>query len=841
MSQQQEERFYDLIDRALDLEPEERRKFLESECGDDQDLLSRVWEAVDSSDEDLSDFLAAPAYAGGAPAETTVDLLPEGQEPGIARVSAPDVEEELPDRIGPFFILDSLGSGGMGRVYLAEQRQPVHRKVALKVMHNSLQGTASRARFQAERQALARLSHPNVGQILEAGTTADGFPFFAMEWVPGEPIHRAANARRLTIEERLELIIAVCRGVEHAHQRQVLHRDLKPSNVLVTEVDGRLTPKIIDFGIAKALDSPLSGATLMTAGLAVGTPAYMSPEALAGDSDDLDTRTDVYSLGILLYELLVGVAPHDGRSGSVVRMVHQVLNNDPPRPSQRLASLDEDQRLEVATGRHLSPPELKRRLAGDLDWITLRAVARGREDRYGSAAELAADLEKHLQHEPVEAGPPSAVYRFSKLLRRHRGVAIATLLLFLALGAGLVARTFEARRASAAAELARQSQRQAEQARDEAQQVTQFLVDLFSAADPRQTQGRQVDAIELLDLGAGELAEHFDGPPSMQATLMVTVGRVYFTLGRYRDALALAEGALNLRRAEIPPDELAIAATLHDVALYQQRSGELVAAKASEVEALAIRERLLPAGDPAIAASLYGLAVQASMSDRLDEAVGLYGRALAIWQSSLGDETPEVARVHSSLGSAHLLLGRPEKARPLLERSVELSEKVYGPLDPAVASAVSNLAFCALREQRYEESLALYERGLEIRRELFGDDHPSIANSLLNLGGVHEESGDLAAARQRYREAMEIHQRSLGANHMVTARSVSALGKTYLADGDYGAAEPLLRRAWEIRRAALPEGHLRRQESARKLLDLLTATGRADEGGELRKEIATDS
>ena len=359
-------------------------------------------------------------------------------EQDTKRSAIPDSEtvSPLPERIGPYRILDVLGEGGMGVVYLAEQTKPVRRQVALKVMRHVMTQPLAVIRFDAERQALARLQHPNVAQMYEAGTTEDGHLYFAMEPVDGQPIGKYCDQYRLSIQERLELFCAVCAGVQHAHQKGILHRDLKPSNILVTEVQGGPVPKIIDFGVAKALDQPLVDATLYTDDRLVGTPAYLSPEALGSNEKDadIDTRSDVYSLGIVLYELLVGVRPFDTRGLGFLQVLTKVLEDEPEGPSTRWTTLDIETRQAIADRRRLERSALKKRLRGDLDWIVMKAIAKDRRLRYRSPSELAADLRRHLEHRPVEAGPPSRFYRLGKLVRRHRALVAAALVVVLAGG-----------------------------------------------------------------------------------------------------------------------------------------------------------------------------------------------------------------------------------------------------------------------------------------------------------------------------------------------------------------------------------------------------------------------
>lgn len=443
MDLEAEKRFHELLENALDLEGEDLTHFLDEECAEQPELAGRLRQALVTLDEGL--FRQPSGVEQVALEELAFGVPPQGLSEG-------------PITIGPYRLIELLGSGGMGRVFLAEQTEPWRRQVALKLLKTSLGGKEARIRFKAEQQALARLDHPNVGRILEAGTTDDDAPYFAMELVTGEPLIRYCDTHKLSLRQRLGLMVAVCRGVEHAHRKQILHRDLKPSNVMIAEVDGQAVPKIIDFGIAKALDQPLTDATLATGGF-LGTPTYMSPEALEG-SGDLDTRTDVYSLGVLLYELLTGVKPFEVETGGFASLVIRLREEDTPRPSTRWGHLDTQARERLAANRQTSMVELERRLRHELDWVVLKAMAKNRDQRYGSAAALAEDLERYLAHEPLVASPPSFGYHFSKLLRRHR-LAVGLLVGLTVLGTSAVGYHLRSRRlvSDRSAELTREIER----------------------------------------------------------------------------------------------------------------------------------------------------------------------------------------------------------------------------------------------------------------------------------------------------------------------------------------------------------------------------------------------
>ncbi len=503
-------------------------------------------------------------------------------------------------RIGPYRILSTLGEGGMGTVYLAEQTEPIRRRVALKVIRFGSMGSDTVRRFEAERQALARMNHPNIAQAYEAGSTDDGQPYVVMEYVPGLPITDYCDRQRLTVEERLELFLAVCDGVHHLHQKGILHRDVKPSNVLVTEVrategDDRPVPKLIDFGIAKGLDQPLTDVTMLTGELLVGTPGYLSPEAVRASQAegglDVDIRSDVYSLGVLLYELLTGERPFATDEASFLEVIRRITEEEAPLASARLAALDAASRLERARARRFESPALGRRLKGDLDWILRRAMARERYRRYVSAAELAEDVRRHLRHEPVAAGPPGAGYRLRKFVRRHRSGVVSAVLITLALLGGIAARTLEAARANREAARASEEVVRASREAKAARQVSDFLVGLFEISDPHQASAGTMTAREILDRGAERLrGQELEDQPLLQARLMDTIGSVYGKLGLHEPAVELLAEALEIRRDHLGEDHPDLLRTLEDHALFLRQKGRGQEAATLEARAETARE-----------------------------------------------------------------------------------------------------------------------------------------------------------------------------------------------------------------------------------------------------------
>ena len=518
-------RLEELVRRAIDLPPEERAAFLERECAE-PGLRARVEERVrrPESSAVFMEPLAAPDAAAS-----------EG--PGTV--------------IGRYRLLQHLGDGGFGSVFEAEQSDPVVRRVALKVIKLGMDTRQVVARFEAERQVLALMDHPGIAKVLDGGTTASGRPYFVMELVRGVAITEYCERSRLALRARLELFIEVCAAVQHAHQKGIIHRDLKPSNVLVALHDGRPVPKVIDFGIAKAMHARLTERTLLTElRQFMGTPAYMSPEQAERGGLDLDTRTDVYSLGVLLYELLTGSTPIDTRAlraAHVDELLRLIREHEPPRPSQR---------FEAGRAAKASPRGLEARaLRGDLDWITLKALEKDRARRYESAAALGTDVRRHLDHEPVLAGPPSATYRAAKFPRRHRLAVGAAASVALALVAGVIGTVHGLARALRERERAESQALEAEHARDESEAVTTFLTDMIESVRPEES-GRAVTVQAVLDRASPRLGTLMVERPRVEARLRRSIGQAYLALGRLQEAELHLRLALDIHRRVLGPDHM---------------------------------------------------------------------------------------------------------------------------------------------------------------------------------------------------------------------------------------------------------------------------------------------
>ena len=495
----------------------ERTAYLDQACAGDPTLRQHVEELLEAEQE-AGAFLESQAPGSG---ETVrLPILPS-EKPG--------------DRIGRYKLLQQIGEGGCGVVYMADQEEPVRRKVALKVIKLGMDTKNVIARFEAERQAVALMDHPNIAKVLDAGATDAGRPYFVMELVRGIKITDYCDQNNLSTRERLDLFIQVCRAIQHAHQKGVIHRDIKPSNILVTVNDGVPVPKVIDFGIAKATQGRLIDKTLFTAfEQFIGTPAYMSPEQAVMTSLDIDTRSDIYSLGVLLYELLTGKTPFDAKAllqAGLDAMRRTILEVEPPKPSARLSTMLDAERATTASHRQTEPPKLIHLLKGDLDWIVMKCLEKDRTRRYETANAVAMDLRRHLSCEPVLACPPSRLYEFQKTVRRHKFGFAAAAALFTVLAIGVLVSAWQARRALQAEAVARERLA-------ESQAVSKFMMRVFQSPDPERD-GRTITVAETLDRAVTNLDRDLAAQPALRAQLQATLGRTYYALGIYREAIPL--------------------------------------------------------------------------------------------------------------------------------------------------------------------------------------------------------------------------------------------------------------------------------------------------------------
>jgi eukaryotic-like serine/threonine-protein kinase len=733
-----------------------------------------------------------------------------------------------PTAIGPYKVLGILGEGGMGVVYLAEQVTPVRRRVALKILKPGMDTRQVVARFQSERQALAVMDHPNIAKVLDSGVTEEGRPYFVMELVHGTPITSYADTHRLTTTERLRLFMDVCAAVQHAHHKGVIHRDIKPTNVMVAVQDERPVVKVIDFGIAKAVGLGLTASTLVTrTGQMLGTPEYMSPEQAEMSELDVDTRTDIYSLGVMLYELLVGVLPFDLSAKPDYVVAHTLREHEVPRPSVRLTSLG-NALPTVARYRRTNPDTLRREVRGDLDWIILKAMEKDRTRRYDTARGLANDIRRHLEDEPVRARPLSARDRIGKFVRRNRTPVLAGAVALAAVLAGSAATTLGFLHARA-------EQHRAEQAALTAEQVTDFMVELFRVSNP----GEDVSARELLDRGVERVPGALSDQPAVQARLLRAMGDVYRNLGLYQTAGPLLEQAVAIQEGRGRDGEAELARALRSLGILYRRQGRNAEAEAVLKRAVDLG-RARPAETLELASTKRSLALVYQVLGRYGEAEPLLRDALAVQERQLPSDDPDLAITISNLAAMHLLQRRPDLAEPYQRRSLAITERQYGPNHPNVGAELINLGELYTQLGRMSDAWAAFSRALGILTRATDSDHPHpyMGLTLLGLAEVNWARGEYDEAEAQLLRSLEISEQTVGREHASVAHTLRWLGNVYRDQGRTDDADEAYGRALRILEATMATPDASVRETLEDYARLLRITGRSAEAAALEARAA---
>jgi serine/threonine protein kinase/tetratricopeptide (TPR) repeat protein len=737
----------------------------------------------------------------------------------MTETEPPTRGEQPGTTIGPYKLMEAIGEGGMGVVYVAEQTKPVHRKVALKIIKPGMDTKQVIARFEAERQALAMMDHPNIARVHDGGATDSGGPFFVMELVRGIPITEYCDREQLTIPERLELFVLVCRAVQHAHQKGVIHRDLKPSNILVTVIDGAAVPKVIDFGVAKATGGRLTERTVYTAFQQfVGTPLYMSPEQADLSGMDVDTRSDIYALGVLLYELLTGTTPFDQetfKKAAFDELRRIIREQEPPRPSTRLSSLVAT-RAAVSANRKADARHLERAVRGELDWIVMKALEKDRRRRYETANDFASDVMRYLTDQPVQACPPSAGYRLRKFVRRNKGpvaagLALASLLVLGTVGTsvGLVRALRAERKASEEKGRATAAEVKAKEEAAIAEAVNDFVrFDLLAQAAPEaNTPNRKLTVEEVLGRAAARIGGRFARQPRVEAEIRLTIGDTYRNLGDFTAAQPHLERAWEIGRRILGEEQTDRLKFMESLAELYEAQGKLAQAETLWVQVLERRRRVQGEEHPDTLRAMNNLALLYGNQHRYSEAEALLGQVMRIGHRVLGEEHPYRLPAMANLALPYIDQGKFAEAELLLVKALEDHRRMHGEGDVATLPVMSHLARLYQKQGDHTKAEPLLVKMLELCRGVHGEEHPETLKAMHNLAVFYGDHGETTKAEPLLAKVLEIGRRVHGEAHPDMRLTARNLATTYGYNMKFERSIPLLDEVLKLTRDKLGPDH----------------------------------
>jgi eukaryotic-like serine/threonine-protein kinase len=789
------------------LPPEEWDGYVADACGGDAELAQQV-EGLLKVHREAGSFLDRPAAAVGMTGVFT-------PEPGAGAVAL-FLPEKAGTMIGPYKLLQQIGEGGMGVVWMAEQAEPIQRKVALKVIKPGMDSRQVIARFEAERQALALMDHVNIARVFDGGTTGEpdaqardgekplacasgsGRPYFVMELVHGVPITKYCDDNHLTPRQRLELFVPVCQAIQHAHQKGIIHRDIKPSNVMVTLYDGKPVPKVIDFGVAKATEQKLTERTLFTQfGTMVGTLEYMSPEQAEMSALGVDTRSDIYSLGVLLYELLTGSTPltrQRMKEAAYAEILRMIKEEEPPKPSTRLSDSGEAL-ASISANRHTEPAKLTKLVKGELDWIVMKTLEKDRNRRYETASAFAADVQRYLNDEPVQACPPSSWYRFRKFARRHKWVlaSVACLGLLLLIGMGGIAvsndlirqerdekeAALEAKgKALLVAEInfnkAEEQRKEAGERLKENEAIFRYLVEemLLSAA-PEHAMGRPLTVAEVL-ANAERQIDTLKGQPRIECAVRNTLGHTYLQLGRYEPA------EMHFRRIHdvwsgIPgADPAGVLSALSSLGIVYSRQGKLDKAREALQQSCKGYERLA-SEHPEALIPMSNLAMVFFQQGERQKALLQCRKTSALCQNLRGGDTRERLVARTNLATVLEAIDELQEARQLFDELIPLRLRASGEDHPETLTLLSNFAVLLRKDGKLKEAREYNEKVLALRQKILGPDHPYTFHSMNNLANVLSDQGHLDEARRQLEQVLKLRIDHQGKGHPDTLLTMANL------------------------------------------------------------------
>lgn len=769
-----------IFNLAFDAAPTDRKAIIARECAGDLELQSQVEQMLEAVKDER--FLAAPSL------ESTIQSFGHPFDaPG--------------SQIGPYRLVKQIGEGGFGVVFLAEQEHPVRRKLALKIIKLGMDTRQVVARFEQERQALALMDHPNIARVFDAGATKSGRPFFVMELCSGESITAFCDTHRLSITQRLELFVQVCNAVQHAHQKGLIHRDIKPSNILVSSQYGKPLAKIIDFGIAKAMEKSLTEQTFITEHHQfIGTLEYMSPEQAQG-SPDIDTRADIYSLGVLLYALLTGSTPFDShtlRSAAYPEVQRIIREVDPPKPSARLTQ-STDRIIGVAVNRDVDPARLGTIVRGELDWIVMRALEKDRQRRYQTASALAADVERYLAGEAVLAAPASRLYQLRKLARRNRAAVTGLVAVMLSLCIGAAAFAWQARQA-------RIERDRAAAERDRTLVMSRFLGDMLLGVAPGVARGRDTTMLkEMMDRAAGRIERgDLAGSPESEVQLRGQIGNVYRELMQFADAERMLEPALSLAREALPSNHHLLAETLLNLGMLRRERQDPVSAEALVREAMTIAEQLASGDSELMAELLNTLGLIRREAGDLEQAESLYRDSLEMWERLTSGDHPRVALIKANLGTIFWTRRELDEAERYLRESVEMNQRLFGDY-PVTAGTLARLAGISQLRGDLDTALKLARESLEMRRRLYGNDNNrEVADSLRQVATVLLAQANYTDAEPMLVQAVKVFRATYAVDSPVLVGAMINLATAQFFNGKFDEAEQTATDALAMQRRLTP-------------------------------------